>query len=176
MPILSFFFIFFTLASIGLPGLNGFVSEFLTTLGAFNSPHLSPGYGSFAAIGIILGAVYMLHMAARVIFGPLKVPDVDHGHGQADQSQAAAPAHGAHDSPGHGPEKNDIGLREISILVPLAIVAVVLGVRPGIVLDGIRGPIENLRAVPAMPMTAQNAPTPAASHTTIVATNAPAAH
>ena len=169
MPILSFFFIFFTLASIGLPGLNGFVSEFLTTLGAFNSPHLSWAYGSWAAIGIILGAVYMLHMAARVIFGPLKVPAVDQGH-------AATSEHGGHDSHGHEPAKNDIGLREIGILVPLALVAIMLGVRPGIILDGIRGPIEDLRAVPTIPMTAQNSPTPLAPAATIVAANAPANH
>ena len=90
MPVMSFFFIFFTLSSIGLPGLNGFVSEFLTTLGAFTSPYLNPWYGSVAAIGIILGAVYMLHMAARVIMGPLKVPDVDHGadHGHATRRES----------------------------------------------------------------------------------------
>src|SRR5438270_4142553 len=45
MPVLAFFFIFFTLSSIGLPGLNGFVSEFLTILGAFISPQLGVGYG-----------------------------------------------------------------------------------------------------------------------------------
>src|SRR5205823_1538250 len=73
MPVLAFFFILFTLSSIGLPGLNGFVSEFLTILGAFTANHLGPIYGSVAALGIILGALYMLHMAAKVIFGPLKV-------------------------------------------------------------------------------------------------------
>src|SRR6185312_7683642 len=79
MPIMAFFFILFTLSSIGLPGLNGFASEFLTILGAFKSEYLGPIYGGFAALGIILGAVYMLHMAARVIWGPLKTPHVEHG-------------------------------------------------------------------------------------------------
>src|SRR5258705_6031237 len=74
MPILAFFFMLFTFSSIGLPGLNGFVSEFLTILGAFKSPHLGVAFGSLAALGIILGAIYMLHMAAKVIWGPLKVP------------------------------------------------------------------------------------------------------
>ena len=46
MPILAFFFVFFVLASIGLPGLNGFWSEFLTILGAFTSAHLGPWYGA----------------------------------------------------------------------------------------------------------------------------------
>src|SRR6185436_16048661 len=83
MPILAFFFVLFSLSSIGLPGLNGFVSEFLTILGAFKSEHLGMRYGAIAALGIILGAVYMLHMVARVIWGPLKTPGhnghVEHG-------------------------------------------------------------------------------------------------
>lgn len=143
MPVLASFFVFFTLSSIGLPGLNGFVSEFLTTLGAFTSPNLSPWYGSFAAIGIILGAVYMLHMAARVIMGPLKVPDVDHGDG----------SHGGHSDHGHGVARNDIGLREIGILVPLAIVVIIIGVKPGIIIDGMLGQIEQLRTVPTVAAT-----------------------
>src|SRR4051812_349497 len=129
MPILACFFILFSLASIGLPGTNGFVSEFLTVLGAFVSPHLGWAFGSLAALGVILGAVYILHMVARVIWGPLKTPDVHgfevagvghtaHGTavGQADQGQAAdAGGHGStashgiggvrvfhHDDPGHG--------------------------------------------------------------------------
>src|SRR5438045_4027091 len=81
MPRMAFFFMFFTFASIGLPGTNGFVNEFLSILGAFTSTNLGVGYGAFAALGVILGAVYMLHMAARVIWGPVKVPaDHDHGH------------------------------------------------------------------------------------------------
>lgn len=114
MPILAFFFVLFTLASIGLPGLNGFVSEFLTILGAFTSQYLGIGFGTFAALGIILGAVYMLHMVACIIFGPLKMPEMhEHGHGEV---------------PG------DIGKREIAILVPLALAVVVLGVYPSGVL------------------------------------------
>ena len=154
MPILAFFFVFFVLASIGLPGLNGFWSEFLTILGAFTSPHLGPVYGSVAALGIILGAVYMLHMTARVIWGPLKVPNVaDHGHSQADQGQAATPAHGGHES--HGEDPGDIGFREISILVPIALAVIVLGVKPGIVIDRMVGPVEQIR----MPLSISRAET-----------------
>ena len=64
---LAVFFILFVMASIGLPGMNGFVSEFLTILGAFTSEYLGVTYGVIAALGIILGAVYMLHLAAKVI-------------------------------------------------------------------------------------------------------------
>ena len=134
MPILAFFFVFFVLASIGLPGLNGFWSEFLTILGAFTSEHLGPIYGAIAALGIILGAVYMLHMTARVIWGPLKVPAVA-GHGSADTRHGS---HG-HDQPG------DIGFREISVLVPIAIAVVILGVKPGLVIDRMLGPVQQIR-------------------------------
>ena len=169
MPVLAFFFIFFTLSSIGLPGLNGFVSEFLTTLGAFTSPHLGPWYGAVAAIGIILGALYMLHMAARVIFGPLKVPAVDHAHGQtgagqADQGQAAAGEHHGSSTASHyshGHSQSDIGPREIGILIPIAIAVVVLGVKPGLVINGLRRPVENLRAS-SQPLIVESRPT--ASH------------
>jgi len=148
MPVLAFFWIFFTMASIGLPGLNGFWSEFLTILGAFTSDKFGPVYGACAALGVILGAVYMLHLAARVIFGPLKVPEVEHGgsHTQADQGQAATADHAGH-GPGHGPSvaKNDLGWREIGILAPIAIAIVILGVKPGLVIDSMRKPVEELR-------------------------------
>jgi NADH-quinone oxidoreductase subunit M len=130
MPILAFFFVLFTLSSIGLPGLNGFVSEFLTILGAFTSNYLGMGYGAFAALGIILGAVYMLHMVARVIFGPLKTPLVHDEHG----------GHGdAHDVPG------DIGAREIAILIPLAILVVWLGVYPSFLLRSLNPPVNAMQ-------------------------------
>jgi NADH-quinone oxidoreductase subunit M len=142
MPILAFFFILFTLSSIGLPGLNGFVSEFLTILGAFTSKYLGVWFGATAALGIILGALYMLHMAARVIFGPLKTPDVS-GH---DQGHAGGHAEAP---PG------DIDGREIAILTPLAIAVIWLGVYPGTVLNSIQysvdmmvAPVERAEAPP----------------------------
>ena len=136
MPVLAFFFVFFVLASIGLPGLNGFWSEFLTILGAFTSDQLGPWFGAIAALGIILGAVYMLYMTARVIFGPLKVPNVaGHGHGQPDHSAHVADA----SHPG------DINLREISVLVPIALAIVILGVKPGVVTDRMLGPVQEIR-------------------------------
>jgi NADH-quinone oxidoreductase subunit M len=143
MPVLAFFFVFFVMSSIGLPGLNGFWSEFVTILAAFNSPYLGPAYGATAALGIILGAIYMLHMTARVIFGPLKVPEV---HGDEETSQAG---HGSHAAlPG------DIGPREIGILIPIALVIVILGVKPGVVTDAMLEPIQQVR----MPL--MNNPTP----------------
>jgi NADH-quinone oxidoreductase subunit M len=133
MPILACFWILFTLSSIGLPGTNGFVSEFLTILGAFTSGLLGKKIGALAALGIILGAVYMLHLAARVIWGPLKTPDGGHGHG-----------HG-HDDHGHDATPGDINAREIAILIPLAAAVLFLGVMPGFVMNSLSAPIEQLR-------------------------------
>ncbi len=119
MPIMAFFLVFFTLSSIGLPGLNGFVGEFLTLLGTATSSTatdgiaagpLGYGYAIPAATGIILSAVYMLWMCRCVLFGPLKepehTPDTSHGLTQ------------------------DLTRREISILVPIAACCLILGIYP----------------------------------------------
>ncbi len=122
MPWLAFFLIFFTLSSVGLPGLNGFVGEFLVLLGTATSAadrlspdDLGPGplgfaYAVPAALGIILSALYMLWMCQRVLFGPRKeppeTPDLRHGL------------------------KTDLTLREKGILAPIALACLVLGVYP----------------------------------------------
>ena len=117
MPVLAFFLVLFTLSSIGLPGLNGFVSEFTVLLAAYNSPHLGPTFGVLGATGILLGAVYMLYMCGRVLFGPVKEPA-----GTPDLS-AGLP--------------RDLGRREVAILAPLAVLVVLLGVYPRLVTDPI---------------------------------------
>ncbi|MCL5807715.1 MAG: NADH-quinone oxidoreductase subunit M [Deltaproteobacteria bacterium] len=68
MPRLAAFFMIVTLSSIALPGTNGFVGEFLILLGTFRSNML---YGVLATTGVILGAVYMLWMFQRVMFGKI---------------------------------------------------------------------------------------------------------
>ncbi|MCG8409377.1 MAG: NADH-quinone oxidoreductase subunit M [Phycisphaerales bacterium] len=118
MPIMAFFLIVFTMSSIGLPGLNGFVSEFLVLLGTFISAteiNSKPGplgiwYAVPAASGILLGAIYMLHMVRRVLFGPVKEP-----------------AHGFDGSAGL---TQDLTKREIGILAPIALCCLFLGVYP----------------------------------------------
>src|SRR5262249_25490678 len=61
------FFLVVTLSSIGLPGLNGFVGEFLVLSGAFRA---HPVAGAVGTVGVVLGAVYMLTLYQRVAFGP----------------------------------------------------------------------------------------------------------
>jgi len=69
MPLFTFFLMIATFSSIGLPGLNGFVGEFLILLGTFRSAPLAAVLG---ATGVVLGAVYMLWMIQRVVFGPVE--------------------------------------------------------------------------------------------------------
>ncbi len=73
MPLYSVVFMIATLASIGLPGLSGFVGEFLVLLGSFRSLSLvhAPVFAAVGALGVIFGAVYMLWMVQRVFFGPV---------------------------------------------------------------------------------------------------------
>jgi NADH-quinone oxidoreductase subunit M len=68
MPVYAGFFMLFTLASIGLPGLNGFIGEFLIILGGFKAKKLA---GILAATGIIIGAAYMLWLYQRIFFNEL---------------------------------------------------------------------------------------------------------
>ena len=75
MPLLATFFLIIGMASIGLPGTNGFVGEFLILLGAFQAHWI---YGVVAVSGVIFAAAYFLWYYERAIFGPIgeKVPQV----------------------------------------------------------------------------------------------------
>jgi NADH-quinone oxidoreductase subunit M len=101
LPVFSAVFLVVTFSSVGLPGLNGFVGEFLILLGAFN---VTPRWTAAAATGVILGAIYMLWMYRRVIFGPLTRPENE--------------------------KLKDLNGREILILVPILALIVVMGVYP----------------------------------------------
>jgi NADH-quinone oxidoreductase subunit M len=69
VPAFSLVLLIVSLSSIGLPGLNGFVGEFLILVGTFR---VNIPYAVFATFGIILAAVYMLWMLQRVVFGPIR--------------------------------------------------------------------------------------------------------
>ncbi len=72
MPIYGALTLIVTLSSMGLPGLNGFVGEFTILLGAFGSRAIgSPWFAGFAALGVILAAVYMLYMFQKLFLGPV---------------------------------------------------------------------------------------------------------
>lgn len=76
VPILSTFFMIAMLGSVGLPGLNGFIGEFLILVGSFKSEFLGSGaYAITTTSGVILAAVYMLWMYQRVFFATLDRPE-----------------------------------------------------------------------------------------------------
>jgi len=103
MPIFAVFFAIAMFASVGLPMLNGFVGEFLTLLGAFNSPFYDNIiYAVLGATGVIFAAVYLLWMWQRVMFG-------------------------TNDNPANHNLK-DISKREWTILLPLTILIFWIGI------------------------------------------------
>ncbi|MDN3512902.1 MAG: NADH-quinone oxidoreductase subunit M [Candidatus Brocadia sp.] len=101
MPVFATFFMIVTLSSIGLPGLNGFVGEFLILVGTFKARIL---YASIATSGIILAAVYMLWMFQRVMF-----------HEITHEENKTLP---------------DINKREFAILIPVVIMIFWIGIYP----------------------------------------------
>lgn len=113
MPIFSAFLLIVTLSSIGLPGLNGFVGEFLILLGAFK---VSIVLTAVAAIGIILGAVYMLGMFQKVAQG---VPKEDK-------------------------RLVDLSFREISILSVIVLLMFWIGLYPKPILSRMEASVKNL--------------------------------
>ncbi len=105
VPILTFFMVFSVLASAGLPGLNGFVGEFLILLGSFKSEIVGqPILIALATSGVILAAVYLLWMVYRTFFGSL----------DNEENRVMA----------------DMNLREIALMVPLALLMLILGFAP----------------------------------------------
>jgi NADH-quinone oxidoreductase subunit M len=106
-PLLAFFFIFSSLGSAALPGLNGFVGEFPILTATFA---VSPWTAAAATTGMILGAFYLMLLLKRVVFGPLVEP---HGHDEG--------AHG-----GVPP----IGWHEVAALGPLAALILFIGIVP----------------------------------------------
>jgi NADH-quinone oxidoreductase subunit M len=77
MPIYAALFVIVTMSSIGVPGTNGFVGEFMIVMGTFVSTALggmSKLQGGLAAFGVILAAVYMLSVVQKMFFGPLTNP------------------------------------------------------------------------------------------------------
>ena len=69
-PTLAFIFMITLMASVGLPGLSGFVGEFMILTGSFDSPAISGTFAVLGAIGVILAAIYLLNMFRQMMFGP----------------------------------------------------------------------------------------------------------
>ncbi|HUF95534.1 MAG TPA: NADH-quinone oxidoreductase subunit M [Acidimicrobiia bacterium] len=108
MPMYAGFFLFMAFASIGLPGLNGFVGEFLVLVGSYAT---LPVFAIIASFGVVLAAIYLLWAYERVFTG---VPD-------KEENLAL----------------KDLTTREIGLLAPLAILVLVIGLFPSVLLDKI---------------------------------------
>jgi len=106
VPWLATAFVIVTLSSIGLPGTNGFVGEFLILFGTFVSRvQGSTALAAVASTGVILGAVYMLVLVEKVFFGKLGNPENAH--------------------------LPDLSVREGFVLAPMIVLIVVMGLMPG---------------------------------------------
>jgi NADH-quinone oxidoreductase subunit M len=111
VPIYSVALMIASLSSVGLPGLNGFIGEFLILLGTFKSSVLNSWwYTAFAATGVIFAAVYLLWMYQRVVFGEVKNPEL--------QKQLT-----------------DLTTREYVVLIPIFIFIIWIGIYPSTFLD-----------------------------------------
>ena len=115
VPHLVAVFLIVTLSSIGLPGLNGFVGEFLILLGAFT---WNPRFAAFAATGMILSAVYMLWMFQRVNYGPV-----------TSEKNAVL---------------SDLKPREWAAILPIVAVAILMGILPNLFLRPMEPSVERL--------------------------------
>jgi len=117
MPVYAVFFLFFTMANVGLPGTSGFVGEILTMIGAYK---VNPWVAFGAAFGMILSAVYALYLYRAVVFGEVVNEKLE---GISDMTK-----------------------REVLVLAPLAIFTLVLGVYPSLVTDITAVSVDNLIA------------------------------
>jgi NADH-quinone oxidoreductase subunit M len=117
-PAIAATFLVITLSSIGLPGTNGFIGEFLILIGTFTSKAMAggPALAVLAATGVILGAVYMLWMYQRVFWGP----------------ERKAAAHGL----------KDLDAREWFTIVPLLLAIVWIGFFPQPLLTAVKEPVD----------------------------------
>ena len=106
MPIYATLFMLFTMANVGLPGTSGFVGEILTMVGAFQA---NTWAAAGAALGVIFSAVYMLTLYRRTVFGEITNPEVE--------------------------TIEDVNIKELICLIPLAIGVILLGILPNLIFD-----------------------------------------
>jgi NADH-quinone oxidoreductase subunit M len=117
MPVYAALFLIAALSSMGLPALNGFIGEFTILLGAANSVQFGTiAYAVVAAVGIVLGAAYLLWLYQRVFWGPLDNP-----------ANANLP---------------DVTRRELGLMLSLVALMVWIGVYPKPIFDVMEQPVD----------------------------------
>ena len=128
MPLFATLFLIVMLGSVGLPGLSGFVGEFLALLGAFEAGHaglynLNVGYAAAAAFGVVLSAAYLLYLFQRLFYG----------------------------RPAADKEELPLTARERGLGVALCAVIVVLGLQPSLVTKPIEASVQAARLMAVTP-------------------------
>lgn len=121
MPVYAVLFIIVTMASIGVPGTNGFIGEFLVIMGTFGSQALGPNavpQAVAAALGVILAAVYMLSVVQKMFFGPVTNP-----------KNAGLP---------------DLNVRETVAIAPLIALVFVIGLFPQVFIERMSPTVETI--------------------------------
>jgi NADH-quinone oxidoreductase subunit M len=117
MPMYAALFLIAALSSMGLPALNGFIGEFMILLGVANSTAYGTiAYAVLAAVGIVLGAAYLLWLYQRVFWGPLDNPE-----------NAKIP---------------DVNRRELGMMLALIALMIWLGIYPKPFLDVLEKPVD----------------------------------
>ena len=153
-PWLAVFFMLFTFSSIGLPGLNGFVGEFMILLGSFQrawsgvSPAWQFAYlvmALLAVAGVVLGAWYMLWAVERAIFGGSREPPRTSGHGH----DAGHGGHGGHGAAGTDHDRCDLRWYELCAVLPLAVFVFWIGLTPATFLAPAAPAVRKATAAPA---------------------------
>ena len=115
MPVYAFTFMIFMLASVGLPGTAGFVGEILVLVGVYQ---VNTWVAALAALGVILGAAYMLWLYRRIIFGKLEKDNLK--------------------------QITDMNGREIALFAPLVVLALLMGLYPEPFLNVMHVSVDNL--------------------------------
>ncbi|HJQ38035.1 MAG TPA: NADH-quinone oxidoreductase subunit M [Thermoanaerobaculia bacterium] len=145
MPMYAALFLIAALSSMGLPALNGFIGEFTILLGAANSVAFGTiWYAVLAAVGIVLGAAYLLWLYQRVFWGPLDNPE--------------------------NMNVPDVNKRELGLLLALVALMVWIGVYPKPFFDFIEKPVDYVvrkvepRYFEKQPLTYPASPAPAEHH------------
>lgn len=123
LPVFAFIFVFSVMASVGLPGLSGFVGEFMIMLGAYSSSVIGKGFAILAATGVIIAGVYLLNMTRKTLFGE-------------DNRPALA-------------DLKDLNRREYGLMLPLLVLMLLIGLYATPFLLHIDVAVQGLLAQPA---------------------------
>jgi NADH-quinone oxidoreductase subunit M len=115
MPVYAAFFMLFTMAAVGLPGTNSFIGEFLILLGSYS---VAQSYTVIAAVGVVLGALYMLWLYRKMMLGDAASPEIR--------------------------ELHDLSPREKIMFIPLAVLVLWIGFAPNFMLNITEKSVEHL--------------------------------